>query len=223
MDREVEIVLTHKEFQKSLYLDQVIDRQAVYELKGATTLTDAHRSQLLTYLYLFNLERGKLVNFATPKVQSVFVNAAIPDVERHNFSVDRSNYVGPEFFLQMIIELVRDWGTSLSISLYHEAVTYQLGGCLVVEVLVPMNRDGIELGNQRFHLVSPVEAYQLTAFSRPDSGFPSHLERLLSLSPLTQLHWVNISHHQLQFVTISSRVCRKQFSQSSTESERHEA
>jgi GxxExxY protein len=202
VDREVEISLSHKSFQKSLYLDHVIDHQAVYELKVVRTLSDAHRGQLLSYLYLLNLERGKLINFAPQKVQSEFVNAAIPYDERRSFDVDRSGYRGPESFANLIVELVRDWGTSLGLNLYLEAVTALLGGSEKVEAMLPTKRSGIELASQRFLLASPENAFQITSITKPNTGFASHLERLLRISPLRQLHWVNIARHQVQFFTI---------------------
>ena len=201
VDREVEISLSHKSFQKSLFLDHVIGQSAVYELKAVKTLSDFHRGQLLTYLYLLNLERGKLINFASQKVQSEFVNAAIPYDERRSFDVDRSSYRGLESFANLIVELVRDWGTSLSLNLYLEAVTALLGGAEKVEVMLPTKRAGLELASQRFLLVSPEDAFQITAITKPNSGYASHLERLLSISPLRQLHWVNIARHQVQFFT----------------------
>ena len=155
VDREVQVILSHKTFQKPLYLDHVVNRQAVYELKFARSLTDAHKGQLLTYLYLLNLERGKLLNFASKKVQSEFVNAAIPYNERIAFSVDRSEYNGSQFLLHLIVELVRDWGTSLSVSLYNDAIISMLGGPEKVQQMLPMRRDGIEIGNQRFCIASP--------------------------------------------------------------------
>lgn len=202
VDREVQVILSHKTFQKPLYLDHVVNRQAVYELKVTRSLTDAHKGQLLTYLYLLNLERGKLINFASNKVESEFVNAAIPYNERIAFSVDRSEYNGSQFLLQMIVELVRDWGTSLSVSLYNEAIISMLGGPEKVQQMLPMRRDGIEIGNQRFCIASPHEAFQITAISKPNTDFKSHLKRLLRFSPLACLDWINIDHHQITFATI---------------------
>ena len=202
VDREVEISVSHKSFQKSLYLDHVIDHRAVYELKVVKAISDAHRGQLLTYLNLLNLERGKLVNFAFQKVEAEFVNAAIPFVERRSFTVHREGYRGPEFFVNLIVELIRDWGTSLSVNLYVEAVTALLGGSEKVEVMLPTKRAGIELASQRFLLVSPEDAFQITAITKPNTGYASHLQRVLSISPLRQLHWVNVARHQVQFVTI---------------------
>ncbi|MCY2982153.1 MAG: GxxExxY protein [Planctomycetota bacterium] len=206
--REVEISLSHKSFQKSLYLDHVIDRRAVYELKVVKALSDAHRGQLLTYLNLLNLERGKLINFAFQKVEAEFVNAAIPFDARRSFDVDRSCYLGPEFFINLIVELIRDWGTSLSINLYLEAVTALLGGLGKVEVMLPTKRAGIELASQRFLLASPDDAFQITAITKTNSGYASHLQRLLSISPLRQLHWVNIARHHVQFITIRNEAER---------------
>jgi GxxExxY protein len=202
VDREVEVVISHNTFAKSLFLDLVVNQAAVYELKAVKSLNDSHRSQLLTYLNVLDLERGKLVNFATDKVQAEFVNAAIPAGERRDFSIHRKGYCGPESFCEMVVELVRDWGTCLSVNLYHEAVVHMLGGAASTEVLIPMTRDGIKLGSQRFHLIFPDEAFKITAITKPGSGFENHLERLFALSPLKFLHWINISYHEIQFCTI---------------------
>ena len=204
IDREVAIKLSHNLFQKSLYLDLVINRNAVYELKVAVALSDAHRSQLLTYLYLLNLDRGKLVNFATQKVQTEFVNAALPDIERHSFDIDKSKYCGPAALVDMIVDLVSDWGTALSLSLYREAIVHLAGGPEQVEAMLPMKRDSIDIGSQRFCVISQNEAFQITTINKPNTDFQSHLERLIQFSPIVKLHWVNIERHRIQFITVQN-------------------
>jgi GxxExxY protein len=201
--REVKITLSHRSYRKDLFIDHLINQMGVYELKVVKSITDAHRSQLLTYLYLLNQERGKIINFGSNEVQSEFVNAAIPYQDRKVFSIEHSSYRGSETFKQLICELVEDWGTSLSVSLYREAVVSLLGGSESVEVNLPMTRDRIQLANQRFQLVSDEEAFHITALAKPDPGYESHLARLLCLSPLKQLHWVNIEHHRLRFVSLA--------------------
>ncbi len=200
--REVEVQLVHKTFQKSLFLDHVVGLKAVYELKVVKVLTDAHRSQLMTYLYLLNLARGKLITFGPEKTESEFINAPIPFEDRISFSIDRFHYSGPDSFEKLVVDLLRDWGTSLNVALYQEAVESLLGGTKIVDVMLPMRRDGFDLGTQRFQLASPNEGFHITAMTRENAGYQSHLERLLRLSPLRQLHWVNIGRHELRFLTI---------------------
>ena len=77
-NEETPIELTHKTFAKTLNLDLVVSCRGVYELKTVSALNSKHVAQLLTYLYLLDLPRGKLVNFRSPTVESQFVNAPIP-------------------------------------------------------------------------------------------------------------------------------------------------
>ncbi len=203
--REVEVLLTHGSFTKSLFLDLVVNDVAVYEIKAAKAakaINEAHVGQLLTYLCVLNVERGKVLNFATQKVEGRFVNSVLSHEERRSFSVDDESYIGPEFLCRSMVELVGDWGTCLSVSLYREAMVHLMGGSGTVESMIGMKRDGVDIGNQRSCLASPDEAFQITSIYKMNVDFKSHLERLLAASPLTRLHWINVERHRLQFVTI---------------------
>ncbi len=67
--REVKVTLSFENFCKSLYLDLLVDSRGVYELKVAKAISDAHIGQLLTYLHLLDLSRGKIINFGSSKVR----------------------------------------------------------------------------------------------------------------------------------------------------------
>ncbi len=110
-DCEVAICLTHQDYSKQLFLDMVAGCRGVYELKAVTSLTKEHEAQLLTYLYLLDLQHGKLVNFRTSKVESRFVNATIPRNERIGFVVCDEEFTGPASLCDCIVALLRDWGT----------------------------------------------------------------------------------------------------------------
>ncbi len=45
--QEFEICLNHRGFRKQLYIDLLVDLGCPFELKSATSLTDAHQSQLI--------------------------------------------------------------------------------------------------------------------------------------------------------------------------------
>ncbi len=202
VSREVPIMLTFGSYCKSLYLDLVVYAKAVYELKVVTAIKDAHVGQLLTYLYLLDLRHGKLINFGAASVESQFINAPLTLAERRNFSVVDGAYQGESSFQSLVTELLRDWGTSLTLSLYDEALVELLGGPASVVAQLPMNRAGIALGNQRFHLASKNIAYRLTAMNGNTNGYTKQLKALLSHSPLHAIHWINIAYHKLTFTTI---------------------
>jgi GxxExxY protein len=201
---EVTIRLTHKDYAKQLFVDLIASDRGVYELKAASSLTKEHEAQLLTYLYLLDLQHGKLVNFRTPKVESRFVNATIPRNERIGFAVCTEKYIGPSCLCDCVVALLRDWGTCLTLSLYRDAIVHLFGGIEKVERLLPLSRSGNELGNQRFHVISPDEAIHLTAFADVNEAYDRQVKRLLSLSPLRAIHRVNIAAHQVDFRTVVS-------------------
>ena len=201
--QEVVIHLSHKTFAKTLYLDLVVDGQAVYELKTAITLSNSHVAQLLTYLYLLDLKHGKLVNFRNNKVKTQFVNAPVPRTDRRSFSVETRSFRGSDFLMQLCVDLIRDWGTCLSISLYQEAIDSLLDGDDVGLRMLPLTRGSKLLGNQRFHLVNHEEALQLTAFTKSEQDYEQQLKRLLEISPLRAIHRINIAPHCVSFTTIS--------------------
>ncbi len=200
---ETPIKLIHKTFVKKLWLDLVVSRRAVYELKTVSALNLNHVAQLLTYLYLLDLPRGKLVNFRSASVESKFVNAPIPREERCGFKLIDDSFHGDRNLLQLVVELVRDWGTSLSVSLYHQAMVHLLGGETVVERMLPLARHGKNLGNQRFHLQNSQVAFELTGFANLDNeDYRGQLQRLLDMSPLSSIEWINIGPHCITFNTL---------------------
>lgn len=203
VSREIEIQLVHRDYCKTLFLDLVVDEQAVYELKVVKAITDAHIGQLLTYLHLLDLPRGKLVNLRSPSVESQFVNAPLSSAERRSFDFNDVEFDGDEHFREIVIGLLRDWGTSLTVSLYHEAVVSLLGGIEAVEMLLPINRHGVPLGNQRFHLVRPEIGFKITAMNHDASAYQSQLACLIRYSPLRAIHWINIAHHEVTLATVN--------------------
>jgi GxxExxY protein len=199
---ELEIQLSYLDFIKPLYIDMVADRNGIYELKVAKAISDAHVGQLLTYLLLLDLPRGKIVNFGSTKVESRFVNAPLSYEQRRDFRFDDSNYFGDHHFRDLALGLLRDWGTSLTISLYAEALEFQLRKLSPVEVMLPLQRNGQFLGNQRFLLASPDTAFKLTALTQELTAFRDQIGRLIRYSPLRSIHWLNIHHEVVCLTTI---------------------
>jgi len=199
--RETRLELLFEGFQKDLFLDLVVDCRGVYELKTVSTLTPQHRAQLMTYLYLLDVEHGKLVNLRSKKVESEFVNATVPRSQRCGFEVDCRRYQGDETFVDLVVSLLRDWGTCLSVSLYRECVSWLQSRTGSPQSL-PLHRNENLLGNQRFWLLNDKEAFEFTSFSGADDDYERQLLRLLNLSPLAAIHHVNVDTHKVTFSTI---------------------
>ena len=201
---EVPVTLAFRTFIKPLFLDLVVNRRGIYELKTVSALTPAHFAQLLNYLFLTNATRGKLINFRPASVESQFVNSALDDAQRRRFDIEARDWRGPDQFRQMVAELVADWGTGLDPSLYTQAVVHCLGGEEAVTRQIPMQLAGVALGNQRFHLADADAAFHITTFQDElGAHHPLQLRKLAAPSPLKALHWVNIARHQLTLSTIN--------------------
>lgn len=200
--REIELHLSHQGFSKQLFLDLVVAESGVYELKVVKALTESHIGQLLTYLLLLDLSHGKLINFRSEKVESQFVNAPLSSASRQSFRVDDGKYRGDDQFRCLVVNLLSDWGTSLTLSLYSEAIVCLLGGIEVAEAMLPLHRDGVCLGSQRFQLASPDSGFTVTALSKNTAAYQQHLARLIQHSPLRAIHWINIAHHTVILKTI---------------------
>lgn len=201
---EIPVTLSHREFSIRLELDLVVDQKVIYELKTVAALSAAHEAQLLGYLFMTNSTRGKLVNFRTQSVETRFVNTTLDDTERRRFSFDLSKYSGDDRLAVLIRELVDDWGTGLNASLYRRAILRCLSSEAQPERMLPMRSGAHSIGNQRFHLLDSESALGVTTFSDPNAANVIDFQKLLAASPLRQLHWLNITHHQITLSTIRS-------------------
>lgn len=201
--REVPVTISFRSFSKNYYLDLVIAETAIYELKAVRQLTESHRMQLINYLLLLNVSHGKLLNFRGASVGAQFVNAPLTRSERKDFRVNAQDWRGELNIRDWIIELLRDWGTALELPLYHQAIVHLLGGDELVTKLLPMQRNGLSLGNQRFHLMEDGHAFRVTGYSRLTRAYGSQVRKLISLSPVKAVHWINIGHHDVTFTTIN--------------------
>ncbi|WP_182868917.1 GxxExxY protein [Stieleria mannarensis] len=199
---DVPVYVTFDSFEKRYVLDVVVGRCGVYELKVARALTPEHEMQLLNYLYLLDLERGKLINFRTDRVECRFVNSGTTRSQRQRFGVDDVCWKDTSPLRHLCIEILRDWGTGLSLPLYYQALTHLLGGEERVVKQVPMNRDGLPLGRQRFHTLNDKSAFEVTALLNGHRQYEQNLRKLLRHSPFEAIHWVNITLKEVRFLTV---------------------
>lgn len=202
VDREVPIKLSFDGFEAAVFLDLVVDRRVIYELKTARRLSPAHEAQLLNYLMLTDQRRGKLLNLRAPSVETRFANAPISSKERRRFAVHADNWKGGSDLGNWIEELVKDWGSGLSLTHYREAIFHYCGGESKVIRQVPMSRNGADLGAQRFHLIDETSAFKLTAFEEIGRHLRNHLRRLIDHSPLNRIHLINVARRSLTLATI---------------------
>ena len=197
---EVWIHAQHGDFQKSFRLDLLVDHGAPFELKAVQQLNDQHRNQLIHYLMLTGLTHGKLINFRPERVDHEFVNSTVSLEERRAFRVESSQ---GSRFQDILIELLRDWGTCLDLQLYEDAVTHFFGGVELVNQNVEVVCEGRKVGTQTMRLVDPTTAFKITSLRRDLEAFESHTQRLLQHMQLERILWANVTLREVSFVLIS--------------------
>lgn len=203
---EVPITVSHRTFEKTLFIDLLVDGGAPFELKTVRSLRGAHRAQLLNYLLLTELAHGKLVNFRPESVEHEFANTMLRHNDRVRFEVAADGWVeladSRQPLMPMVIDLLRDWGTCLSVPLYAQAITHFLGGRDYVVRPVEVFSENRQVGTQNVRLAAPGIAFKVTAFDPPTDAFENHARRFLKHARLQAIQWINISLDLVTFRTI---------------------
>lgn len=205
---QVPVTVTHRDFSKTYRLDLIAD-EALYEFKAEANLVGEHDAQLFNYLFLLGIQRGKLLNFRPGKVQGRIVATSLTQEARRRFSVVTERWKGLTpacaTLRQTLGDLLGDWGVFLEVSLYQEALIHFLGGASNVAQRVSLSRDGIDLGTQRMFVLAPGVVLRLSAVTEDQQYVESHLRRLLALTNLNAIQWINLNHAQIEFRTINSK------------------
>jgi hypothetical protein len=133
------------------------------------------------------------------------VTRLTPEVRRR-FAVDDSRWqeitAACGDLRSVMTDPLADWGAFLEVPLYQEALTHFLGGEEHVVQRVALARDGLALGTQRMHVHGPGVAFVITAYTSERASHELNLRKLLALTPLTALQWVNLDHANIQFTTL---------------------
>jgi GxxExxY protein len=202
---QVPVTVTHRDFVKKYFLDLVAD-DALYELKTANEFVGEHDTQLFNYLFVLGLPRGKLLNFRPLKVQGKIIATSLTHAERRRFITvtEKWNDLTPgcAALRQAMLDLLEDWGAFLDFALYQEALIHFLGGASNAERQVSLRRDEVDLGRQRMFVHAPGVAFRLTAYTESQNHIETHLRRLLALTDLKAVQWINLNHAKIEFTTI---------------------
>lgn len=204
--REVEIRARHRTFTKSYYLDLLVGRGIIYELKTAESLGTAHQKQLIHYLLLTGLGHGKLVNFRPGSVESRFVSTKLAPDDRKPRQINDDFWRGDDeksrILKNTFLGLLDDWGTFLDASLYREALLHFLhdvgGGVRPVEIIL----NGKTVGSQKMCLLDFHQAWHLSAVRMHLESYETHIRRMLYHTRLKSVHWINLNHHQVTLRTL---------------------
>lgn len=202
---EVPIWVTHGSFKKSYFLDALLAGGGVLEFKAVEAIVRRHISQLLHYLMLTELRHGLLVNIRPELFTKRCVNNVLSHATRRRFTSRRVKWnpalAGAKQFETLLLDLLHDWGTSLDLALYEEALTHFFGGESQVIRPATVMLDGTELGSQPLRFAAPGTAFKLTAFEDDESKeqFLVHARKFVAHTRIEGLLWANIGRHDVTF------------------------
>lgn len=202
---EVAIEITHGNFRKIYYIDLLVQRSVILELKTVEQLHPRHDSQLLNYLLLCELPYGKLINFGRPSVEARFVSTSLKRPDRSSFSI-RTNAWQPQSgacaqIPDLLNDLLNDLGTHLDYRLYESAIHTLLS--LEAQPVAIYDQNQI-IGQKPMHLLSEKCALVLTGTGNHLANYRQNLKRITENSSLEQIQWVNLYRSQITLTTITS-------------------
>ncbi len=96
---------------------------------------------------------------------------------------------------QIVIELGRDIGLCLDLPLYREAISHLLKS---PRHLVPLKKGGSLLGHHELTLLTEDVGLAVTALKETEE-FKAHLQRLLDLTELSGIAWINLKLGEIRF------------------------
>lgn len=156
---------------------------------------------------LTGLAHGKLINFRPNRVEHEFVNNTLSLAERQSFQVLTHRWSQAtaccQQFQDIVVELLRDWGTCLDLQLYEDAVTHFFGGPESVYRERDVICDGHRVGTQSVRLIDDTTAFKLTSLRRDLDTFESHTQRLLQHTRLERMLWANVTLREVVFIVVS--------------------
>jgi len=206
---EVPVCVTHGSFEKTYLLDLVVERRVLYELKATASFTPRHRQQILNYLFLTNLQHGKLVNMRPPSVEFEFVSNVVPSEDRYRFNIDARAWVDLDehstWIRELVAALLEDWGAFLDVQLFYDAVEHLRPQRGDLTGPVPVRVGGRAVGQQNTHLLNADTALCLTALKRARAAHEDHLLRFLSHTSLRAIQWINFCRHEITMKTLRNR------------------
>jgi hypothetical protein len=203
---EVRIVVKLDGFEKRYSLDMLVRQAAPFEWKAVESLGAKHRAQLLHYLLLCDLPKGKLVNARPELIEHEFINTTLRREDLSQFEVDDCQFsaLNPmdRDWKDFLLAALRDWGAGLDLHLYEGAISHACGGEEKVIREIDIVVEGIRVGGQKARVTSSNAAFKVTMLPNNLIGFEDHARRFVAHTNLKAIHWVNITRSLISFKTL---------------------
>jgi GxxExxY protein len=202
---QVPVSVHHGSFQKTYYLDLAVNGM-LYELKVVSTLTSDHEAQALHYAILQDIRLVKLLNFGEMKVRGRLLQNVLerkdlrhPTLRQSGMTVLTPNC---ERLIGHFRELLYDWGTNLSATLYSEALVHHFGGEPDCVQRVELADDKLILGTHRLQFHAEDHAFIVTSLQRDQQAYRRHLDVLLCHTRLRAIQWLNLNQSRVEITTV---------------------
>ncbi len=206
---ECRIDVAFEDFHKAYFIDFILKPGAIFELKATRTLTDRHRSQLLHYLLLTEMNHGKLINFSPQKVEHTFINTYLTHADRIAFAVNESNWHPTAGFNQdhqtRILNMLSDWGSCLNLELYQEAIIHMTRGKNQALREVHVFQNDKCIAHQVMPLCDEETILHVTTLPNKASNYTNKLTRMLHATKRKHAQWINISRKTITFQTLTNK------------------
>lgn len=203
---EVPVHVAFEKFRKNYFVDMLARNRAIFEWKAVERLAPEHRAQLLNYLLLSDLPRGKLVNVRPELIEHEFVNTTLRPDDRRRFRVDRQHFrpldKGDESWYQFLTAALQDWGAGLDLHLYEAAIAHVFGGEDAVLSSTKIYVEQTPIGEQKVRRTSSGATYKVTALYENQPLFEQHARRFLDHTKLPAIHWINITRQLVRIKTL---------------------
>jgi GxxExxY protein len=203
---EVPIKVSCQGFQKTFFIDLLLNNAIVYELKAVKKLSGEHHLQTINYLLLISAHHGKLINMRSPSVESRFVSTRLTKEKRYDYTILDHHWLNidekSKWLKQTMIDLIAEWGAFLDTDLFYSAINHFLGGeDKVIHKILVKNGDQL-LGRQKVYLINSDIAFKISSMSKDEKYYEQNLKRILIYTSLKAIQWINFNHNQIKFKTI---------------------
>ena len=204
--REVEIRVSHLDFLKCYFLDLLVERGAIHELKATESINSAHQNQLINYLLLTGVNHGKLINFRSASVESRFVSTRLNYDERIAFEFDETKWQPVNDTCRqmknILDALLQDWGAFLDVNLYREALLHFMSDSAQGLQSAAIEVDGRIVGQQKICILDQNVAWHMSAARVHLQSYETHITRLLRHTRLKRIHWINFNQRSITLKTL---------------------
>lgn len=203
--REVEVKVSHEDFEKPYFIDLLFAHGLMVETKTVEQLSNAHHAQSLHYLMLTGMRHALLLNMRSARVEKRFVSTTLNLQERRRYLVRDAKWnpqnEASQRLQRIVLALLNDWGSFLQTALYREAVIHFFGGPDQALRKVPIFDGDSQVGTHEVCLLSDDTMLAMTSLKSAKEAMGNHLQRFLGHTKLTCLQWVNIDGHEVEFQT----------------------